>query len=125
MYSSTRQTEVYCAVIQQLTIIVLLQKWRLSMMQTKEKCTVFQWRFTHVTITEETKVYPRFEVVPCGIGDVFGGRMWFCVKPNNPHEVVYFDTKQKCEQYIRKYHNSDPHLLKVLRNTHGRSIIYA
>lgn len=51
MYSSTRQTEVYCAVIQQLTIIVLLQKWRLSMMQTREKCMVFQWRFTHVTIT--------------------------------------------------------------------------
>lgn len=75
--------------------------------------------------SEETKVYPHFEVVPCGIGDVCNGRMWFCVKPNNPHEVVYFDTKQKCEQYIRKYHNSDPHLLKVLRNTHGRSIIYA
>nr|DAF22203.1 MAG TPA: hypothetical protein [Caudoviricetes sp.] len=51
MYSSTRQTEVYCAVIQQLTIIALLQKWRLSMMQTKEKCMVFRWRFTHVTIT--------------------------------------------------------------------------
>lgn len=62
MYSSTQLTEVYCAVIQQLTIIVLLQKWRLSMMQTKEKCMVFQWRFTHVTITyipKEQKFMPN------------------------------------------------------------------
>lgn len=65
------------------------------------------------------------EVAPCGIGDVFGGRMWFCVKPDNPREVARFCTKRECEQYIRKEHHSDHHLLKVLRNTHGRAFIYA
>ena len=67
----------------------------------------------------------RLEVVPCGIGDVFGGRMWFCVKPDNTREVARFCTKRECEQSIRKEHHSDPYLLKVLRNTHGRAFIYA
>lgn len=67
----------------------------------------------------------KFEVVPCGIGDVFGGRMWFCVKPDAPREVAYFSTKRECEQYIRKEHNSDSYLLNVLRNTHGRAFICA
>jgi hypothetical protein len=67
----------------------------------------------------------NLKIAQCGISDVVGGRMWFCVKPDNPRKVERFYTKRECEAYIRKEHNSNPYLLKELRNTHGRAFIYA
>ena len=67
----------------------------------------------------------RLEVAPCGIVDVFGGRMWFCVSPGKM-ESEYFWTKKKCEKFVRdSFSGSDrKYLLAKLRECKGKAMLY-
>jgi hypothetical protein len=60
-----------------------------------------------------------------GLGDVVGGRLWYCVEPTF-RETVWFGTKKECEAYIRK--NFTGHIKKEilgqLWSVKGRAIIY-
>lgn len=66
----------------------------------------------------------RKGIIYAGLVPVVGGMMWVSITPD-ASDSVHFWKKKQCEQYIRKEHHSDPRLLKVLRNTHGRAFIYA
>ena len=37
-----------------------------------------------------------------GLRDVWGGKMWFCIKSEEDHESEVFWTKKECIDYVRK-----------------------
>ena len=62
-----------------------------------------------------------------GLGDVVGGRLWFCVDPYCFSRKVWFYTKKECEFYIRNTFtgNTKKNLLNQLAKAKGRAKICA
>lgn len=57
-----------------------------------------------------------------GLGDVVGGKMWFCIERENTTESCWFWTKKECLDYIRKTFSGDTkkYLLRQLDAIKGR-----
>ncbi len=62
-----------------------------------------------------------------GLGDVEGGKLWFCVANRYTNEMVWFERKKGCEKHIRQNFGGRLRnaMLNDLRNTKGRAWIYA
>lgn len=61
-----------------------------------------------------------------GLGDVWGGKMWFCVTPDGKDSNIFW-TKKECEKYIRSTFNGNDkkYLLSALKESKGRAFSYA
>ena len=68
----------------------------------------------------------RNGVAYVGLGDVVGGKMWFCVNKTKGMNMVWFWTKKECEKYIRDSFSGDDkkYLLKKLSERKGRAYTY-
>lgn len=62
-----------------------------------------------------------------GLGDVVGGKLWYCISHQDTYEVTWFGRKTQCERYIRMHFDGQlkKALLSDLKKFKGRAFVCA
>lgn len=60
-----------------------------------------------------------------GLGDVVGGKLWFCIRSVSDIGIIGFNTKNECERYIKDNFQGDikKTLLSELKERKGRAYV--